>query len=171
MASEEIERDEALWESGLVPDWLRIQSTPPTLAPGSIQFAEVLLVSQKQAEGGGVLDDEALAGLAESGWLRQDVQVRGFYVSTFGLQSRRDHPELVMMNVPSGAMGWAIGVLGEMAFYLDNSPLSFGAGGMFSCGDLTSHGAFTFEALTEKAAESIGFEHLPDEFRLVIPLP
>jgi hypothetical protein len=84
-------------EIGTAPDWLQIQMTPPSLADGSIQAAELRLLGEQLSRDPEVrLDASSLAGLAESGSLRQDVHARGAYLSTRGLWARLEHPELVL---------------------------------------------------------------------------
>ncbi|MGI8461631.1 MAG: hypothetical protein ACR2OC_08375 [Solirubrobacterales bacterium] len=156
----------------LAPDWLRIQVTPPTLAAGSQQAAELELLGEQQRRGiEGVFDSEALDGLAASGWLRQDVQARGSYLSTSGLRATHDHPELVMLNVPSAAVGWAASVFEAMACYLDRGDACFESGETFIDLSPAGAGAFTFAELSSEAAASIGFDELAEELLLVVPLP
>jgi hypothetical protein len=170
MDPRELEHDEIDGFADGPPDWLRIQITPPTLAAGSLQAAELGLLAEQQLSGGGRLDDEALAGLAESGWLRQDVQTRGSYLSTAGLRAELDHPELIFLNVPSGAVGWAVGVFESMAHYLDGGEVRFEPGEIFIDLGPAGAGAFTFAALDARAAESIGFS-ADSELLRVVPLP
>jgi hypothetical protein len=166
----ELEHDEIGCFAEGPPDWLRIQITPPTLAGGSLQAAELELLAEQQRSAEGRLDDEALDGLAESGWLRQDVQTRGSYLSTSGLRAELDHPELILLNVPSGAVGWAVAVFEAMATYLDGGEARFESGEIFLDLGPAGAGAFTFAGLDERVAESIGFA--PDsELLRVIPLP
>lgn len=88
-------------------EWLTILITPPELAGGSMQAAELELIRDQQRQAvDGRFDDDVLVNLTRSGWLRQDVQVRGAYISTVGLRARLDHPELAMLNVPAGAVDW-----------------------------------------------------------------
>ena len=156
----------------IAPDWLRINVTSPALAPGTMQEAELKMIGEQQSrEPRGVLPDEALEGLATSGWLRQDVQARGAFLSTNGLRSRLDHPELVMLNVPSSAVGWAAMVFGGMAFYLDREQAEFRPGESFVELMPSGPAAFTFAELGEEAARSVGFESVEDELFLVLPLP
>jgi hypothetical protein len=159
-------------EIGTAPDWLQIQMTPPSLAAGSIQAAELQLLGEQLSRDPEVrLDADSLAGLAESGWLRQDVHARGAYLSTRGVWSRLEHPELVVLNVPSGAVQWAAETLNRMAAYLDESAARFAPGETYvELGD-TVVGAFTFAPLDAEGAASIGLEGLDREFLVVLPLP
>ena len=156
----------------VAPDWLRINVTSPALAPGTMQEAELQMIGdQQRRDPGGLLDDDALEGLATTGWLRQDVQARGAYLSTNGLRTRLEHPELVMLNVPSAAVGWAAMVFGGMAFYLDREEARFAPGELFVELMASGPGAFTFAALGAEGARSIGFEAAEAELLLVLPLP
>ena len=156
----------------IAPDWLRINVTSPALAPGTMQEAELKMIGEQQSRGpSGILDGDALAGLATSGWLRQDVQARGAYLSTNGLRHRLDHPELVMLNVPSSAIGWAAQIFGGMAFYLDREQARFNPGEFFVELMPSGPGAFTFATLGDEAAKSIGFGLVKDDLLLVLPLP
>ena len=158
--------------SQLVPDWLRIQVTPPSLAAGTLQAAELELLGEQQRRArGGALEDEAITGLAESGWLRQDVQTRGAYLSTSGFRSRLDQPELVMLNVPSAAIGWAAAIFEGMACYLDRDDARFAPGEIYIELGPAGVGAFTFSTLGAEAADSVGFGAIDDELLLVVPLP
>ena len=164
--------DLSLETEQVAPDWLRINVTSPALAPGTMQEAELKLIGEQlRRGGGGVLDEDALAGLATSGWLRQDVHARGAYISTNGLRHRLDHPELVMLNVPSSAIGWAAQVFGSMAFYLDREDARFAPGEFFVELMSSGPGAFTFASLGDEAAHSVGFGLAKDELLLVLPLP
>ena len=170
MDHRELERGEIDRFADGPPDWLRIQITPPTLAGGSLQAAELELLAEQQRAAEGRLDEDALAGLAETGWLRQDVQTRGSYLSTSGLRAQLDHPELGILNVASGLVGWAVGVFEAMAHYLAEGEARFEPGEIFVDLGPAGAGAFTFAALDERAAQSIGFP--PDsELLLVVPLP
>ncbi len=156
----------------IAPDWLRINVTSPALAPGTMQEAELKMLGEQQSrDPAGILPDEALEGLATTGWLRQDVQSRGAYLSTNGLRARLDHPELVMLNVPSSAIGWAAQIFGGMAFYLDREDARFEPGEFFVELMPSGPGAFAFAALGEEAARSVGFVLVKDPLLLVLPLP
>jgi hypothetical protein len=168
------DREEQLREETekIAPDWLRINVTSPALAPGTMQEAELKLIGDQLRRGpDGVLDDDSLKGLATSGWLRQDVQARGAYLSTTGLRDRLEHPELVMLNVPSSAVGWAAQVFGSMAFYLAHEEARFAAGEFFVELMPSGPGAFTFAPLGEEAARSVGLELAKEDLLLVLPLP
>lgn len=171
MSHREIEHDEIGRFAEGPPDWLRIQATPPALAAGSLQAAELELIADQNRRGEGMLDEEALEGLAESGWLRQDVQARGSYLSTSGLRANLDHPDLVMLNVPSGAVAWAVDVFEAMATYLTGSEVNFAPGEFFIDLGPAGAGAYTFAELGRRAAESLGFDDSAPELLVVIPLP
>ena len=172
MFDDRIPDDLRLETEKVAPDWLRINVTSPALAPGTMQEAELAMIGEQQRRGpGGRLDDDALEGLASNGWLRQDTQARGAFMSTNGLRHRLEHPELVMLNVPSSAIGWAAQVFGGMAFYLDREKASFAPGEFFVELTPSGPGAFTFSALGDEAARSVGFEPVKDEVLLVLPLP
>ena len=172
MARRDAEHDQAERFEADAPDWLRIQATPPTLAAGTLPAAELELLSEQQRSGvEGVFDDDAVAGLAESGWLRQDVHVRGTYLSTSGLRRRLDHPELLMLNVPSALVAWAVMTFEGMAIYLDRDGARFEPGETYIELTPAGAGAFTFAELDEKAAESIGFECVEQGLLRVIALP
>ena len=167
-------RDEQLQREleQIAPDWLRINVTSPALAPGTMQEAELKMLGEQLRRGpDGVLDDDVLAGLATTGWMRQDLQARGAYLSTSGLRRRLEHPELVMLNVPSAAIGWAAQCFGSMAFYLERDDARFAPGEFFVELMPSGPGAFTFSRLGEVAARSVGFESIVDEVLLVLPLP
>ena len=60
--------DLSLETEQVAPDWLRINVTSPALAPGTMQEAELKLIGEQLRRGpDGVLDDDALGGLATSG--------------------------------------------------------------------------------------------------------
>jgi hypothetical protein len=152
-------------------DWLRIQVTPAGLAAGTIQAAEAKqLAERQQLSDDGGLDPDTLAELARTGWMRQDVQLRGAYASTSGLRDRLDHPELVMLNLPSGAVAWACATLNCMASYVDDSGARLRPGDLFAAAGLFVDEPFTFVELSPKAAASIGFT-TELQFLVVIPLP
>lgn len=155
-----------------VPSWLQIQVTPPSLADDSMQLAELELLGVQQGRAvDGRLDEDALADLAGSGWLRQDRHARGAYLSTSGMRSQLDHPELVMLNVPSGAVAWAAQTLNGMGAYLEATGTRFEPGERYVQEDDVVNRAFTFAKLDVEGATSIGFERLQDPFLVVIPLP
>lgn len=60
-------------------------------------------------------DDPAKMGwLSVRGWLAQDTHMRGSYVISEGL-ARRGHPELMMLNVPSGFIQAAIDLVTRLS--------------------------------------------------------
>jgi hypothetical protein len=119
----------------------------------------------------GAMSADTVADLAASPWLRQDVHARGAYMSTYGLRYRCDHPELVLMNVPSGAVPWATGVLNGMAAYIDTTGEELRPGEIYLEEGPSFEGAYSFAELDGEAAESIGFSHIDLPFLRVIPMP
>lgn len=89
---------------------------------------------------------------------------------TSGLRDRLDHPELVVLNVPAGAVGWAAATLNAMASDLDESGASFRPGEVYAAAGASVDEWFTFDRLTADGSASIGFP-TDREFLVVIPLP
>ncbi len=150
--------------------WLKVIATTPDLAPGTMAAAELDLLSSQEPEDG-AFSDEVVADLAASPWLRQDVHARGSYLSTLGLRERCDHPELVMLNVPSGAIDWASWVLNTIAGYLAESGAELRPGEIYLGAGMVAETAFTFKELDDAGAESIGFDGRDLSFLVVVPMP
>jgi hypothetical protein len=108
-----------------------IRYTPPGLAAGHSQREELDWISEAVDEHGR-LSAQTRAELRSSGWLSQDEQRRGGYLSTLGLRERCSHPELVILNVPGAFAETASAILNDLAAYLLESERSFAAGEIYA---------------------------------------
>jgi hypothetical protein len=110
-----------------------IRVTPATLAKDTAAADELAwIIDCQQQNEQGLLDQQSLAELASSGWLKQDDQRRGAFLSTYGLREKHNHPELAMLNVPSIFTLAAYDLLNSMANYLIDEDTRFEPGQLYA---------------------------------------
>ena len=150
-------------------DQIQIRYTPAQLAAASEAEAELSwLADIRSRDPHGRLDAGVVAELRSTGWLRQDGQRRGGYLSTHGLAEALDHPELVLENVPSAFAASASELLTQMAEYLLKRRCSFEAGEIYGSGGGAGQIMVTFADFDHQREKLIGDG---ERALLVVPLP
>jgi len=109
-------------------DRIQILYTPAELAPDRAQGLELHRIQASLTHG--KVDPGILVELQSSGWLSQDRQTRGAYLSTTGLREH-DHLELAILNVPSIFAAAAIDLLNDLAAYLIENETRFLPGELY----------------------------------------